>query len=150
MRRHSIESIVLFNYQVKNETSVSLNEGDSPVFLYLQSHTPPAFLCDVSQSVDDCTLYITAQLQADDTDLACLRGGAVVQAVTGSLEASASCGFVINAHNWQDVQRLPLEAERDGIVDGDQTRYLDLGVNITSSSGVADVAIAINTFQVSI
>jgi hypothetical protein len=137
--------------EVLNPETLTLVEGSEPQFLRFKANMPPQFVCDSTDTPYDCSFTITSSLQASSEDLACLGGGRMAQVAVGSLSSldQASCGFNITVENWQREQRLPLQAKRDGIVDGDHNRTLDVGVTLVNSSGQLQQSISVASVDVS-
>lgn len=127
-----------------------LEEGDEPQYIQIRANTPPSFLC--SPSASDCRFMIGATVQDDTENLACVGGGQISQVVLGSYAAPelSTCGFTFSLDNWQDMQHLPVEAKRDGIVDGNQEQRLNITVTLYSLQGSINKKFDVTSLQVSL
>ena len=134
---------------------LELIEGADTGFVDFHSTLPPRLMCNMSDA-SACKIHIDVTVQTTTKDARCFQSGLwsnrVPQAMVGFYAdyepgLRVSCGLVVNDSNWYRTLMIPIAATIDRLVDGDQTRQLQvhqsLVVNsvVTSSSVIKTVSV---------
>uniref|UniRef100_A0A2C9L6R6 VWFD domain-containing protein n=1 Tax=Biomphalaria glabrata TaxID=6526 RepID=A0A2C9L6R6_BIOGL len=132
-----------FNLQIKivGSTSLAVTEGAEDRVFRMSSNFPPLIFCDQNKTTD-CNLFISLKIVSSAKDIRCPDANNVLPQLVVQWSSSVpsqqpSCGVVFTNSNWQLVQTVYVRAVVDGLIDGDQTRYIEVSAHLTETYIVA-------------
>ena len=121
-----------FLLQVITDTLTVVEGGETGIIEVITS-LPPEYFCE-NRTMEDgpevCKISIWGYIDITPDDLKCYESGEFIsQAVFGydaayPVEYGHTCGLYINSENWLETLRIPVTAMIDGVVDGDQSRFI--------------------------
>lgn len=121
--------------QLISGQQINITEGGDSETIKFRAMAPPSFFCGLDDTKDNCQIKLKTKTVIERYGDYCVSGKAS-QLVVGPMakDGGKSCDIEITNENWDKEFEFSVSAKVDGLMDGDQTREVEVSGIITSGS----------------